>query len=92
MNVVNLDSIKSYFNLLEEIFDEYDFHSNPEAIYNMDETVMPLDPQPPTVIACKGQKKIRYQSSGKKQQITAIGCGSATGLALPPFICCKNSS
>jgi len=52
----------------------------------MDEAGMPLEPRPPKVIAAKGLKKVRYQTSGQKQQITVIGCGSATGQALPPFI------
>ena len=33
--------------LWEQSFDEYDFYSNQEAIYNMDETGMLLDSQPP---------------------------------------------
>ena len=52
----------------------------------MDETGVPLEPRPPKVIAQKGKKKIRYQSSGQKQQITVIGCGSVTSQCLPPFI------
>ena len=47
---------------------------------------MPLEPHPPKVIAKRGQKKIRYQTSGQKQQITVIGCGSATGHVIPPFV------
>ena len=47
---------------------------------------MPLEPKPPKIVAKKGVKKVRYRSSGQKAQITVIGCGSATGQALPPFI------
>lgn len=52
----------------------------------MDETGVPLEPRPPKVIARRGQKKIQYRTSGSKAQITVVGCGSATGQALPPFI------
>ena len=52
----------------------------------MDETGVPLEPRPPKVVARKGQKKIRYRTSGQKAQITVIGCGSAVGQILPPFI------
>ena len=52
----------------------------------MDETGVPLDPKSPKVIARKGAKKIHCRTSGQKAQITVIGCGSATGQALPPFI------
>ena len=41
MNAVNPENVNTYFDLLEEVFDEYDFHSHPEAIYNMDETGRP---------------------------------------------------
>ena len=47
---------------------------------------MPLEPRPPKIVARKGQKKIHYQISGQKQQITVIGCGNATGQAIPPFV------
>jgi len=30
--------------------------------------------------------KVRYHCSGKKGQVTILGCASATGQALPPFI------
>ena len=52
----------------------------------MDETGVPLEPRPPKVIARRGQKKVRYRTSGTKAQITVIGCGSATGQIIPPFI------
>ena len=86
MNAVNSESINHYFDLLEKVFLEYGFNEHPEAIYNMDETGMPLEPCPPKIVAKKGQKKVRYQTSGQKQQITIIGCGSATGHVIPPFI------
>ena len=52
----------------------------------MDETGVPLSPRPPKINAKKGQKKVRYRTTGDKAQITVIGCGSATGQALPPYI------
>ena len=69
--------------MLQEIFDEHNFYGHPEAVYNMDETGMPLEPRPPKVIAAKGQN---YQTSGQKQQITVVGCGSAISHAILSFI------
>ena len=54
----------------------------------MGETGMPLEPCPPKVLTKKGQKKVRYQTSGKKEQITVIGCGNATRQAIPPLNTC----
>ena len=46
MDAINADNLKNYFDQLRQIFDNYDFnnHVHPEAIYNMDETGMPLEP------------------------------------------------
>lgn len=52
----------------------------------MDESGIPLDPRPPKVAAQKGQKKVRYESSGRKNQITIVACGSVTGQPIPPFV------
>ena len=42
--------------------------------------------RPPKVAARKGQKKVRYVSSGRKNQITIVACGSATGQPIPQFV------
>ena len=86
MDMVNSENMKAYFEELQKFFDEYNFHNHPEVIYNMDETGVLLDPCPPKIIAAEGQEKVRYCTSGKNQQITVIGCGNATGQAIPPFI------
>ena len=52
----------------------------------MDEIGIPLELHPPKIIAKKGQKKVRYQMSVEKQQISIIGCGSVMGYVLPHFI------
>ena len=86
MDALNRETINNYFDLLQELNDEFGFDEHPDTIYNMDETGMPLDPRPLKVVAARGQKKVRYRSSGQKAQITVIGCGSATGQAIPPLI------
>ena len=86
MDAINAENLSAYYDLLKSVYDEHGFDSHPEAIYNMDETGVPLEPRPPKVIAAKGKKKIRYRTSGQKSQITVIGCASATGQILPPYI------
>ena len=86
MDALNKESITAYFDLLKSLYDQYNFYGHPEAVYNMDETGVPLEPRPPKVVAKKGQKKVRYCTSGTKAQITVLGCGSATGQIIPPFI------
>ncbi len=86
MDSVNKDVIERYYNLLEETLLEQDLMSSPAQIYNMDESGIPLDPRPPNVIAKRGQKKVRYRVSGKKDQITVLGCANAVGQAIPPMV------
>ena len=86
MDAINDENLRAYYDLLKSVYDEHEFDSHPEAIYNMDETGVPLEPRPPKVVAEKGAKKVRYRTSGQKSQITVIGCASATGQIIPPYI------
>ena len=83
---MNKQSIQNYYDLLEATLKENNLTDCPGQIYNMDETGMPLDPRAPNVVAKAGQKKIRYRQSGKKEQITIIGCGNAVGQSIPPMV------
>ncbi len=86
MDAINVENMKNYFELLKKTLDDYGFDKYPESVYNLDETGMPLCPPSPRMVAKKGQKKVRYCTSGQKSQVTVIGCGSATGQVIPPFI------
>lgn len=83
---MNNENLAHYYRLLKGCLEENDLLTHPEQIYNMDETGVPLDPKPPKVVACKGQKKVRYRTSGKKNQITVLGCANAVGQSQPPFV------
>ena len=82
----NREALESYFTLFKKIMEENKLTDKPGQLYNVDETGMPLDHRPPKVLAVKGQKKVRYCTSGNKSQITVIGCVNATGTAIPPFV------
>lgn len=78
--------IEQYYGLLEKTLEENNLMNSPGQIYNMDETGMPLDPRPPNIVVKCGQKKVRYRVSGKKEQITALGCANAVGQSIPPMV------
>ena len=78
MDCVNPEAMSQYFDLLNDVLEEYGVKTEPERIYNVDETEMPLDHCPPKIVTQKGHKN--------KSQITVIGCVSATGHAVPPFV------
>ncbi len=83
MDCTNSAALKKYFDLLEKCVAKV---RSPAQIYNMDESGIPLDPRPPNIITKSGQKKVRYRVSGKKEQITVIGCVNAIGNSIPPMV------
>ena len=68
MDAMSSENMKAYFDLLSDVYDEFDFGNHSKSIYDMDET------------------GVRCCTSGQKSQATVIGCGSASGQILPPFI------
>ena len=86
LSAINEETLNHYFDMLEDVLKTHDLMDHPERIYNMDETGMPLDPPPPRIVAKKGQKKVRSRTSGRKGQVTVIGCGNAVGQPIPPFV------
>lgn len=83
MDCTNTAALNNYFNLLEKYLEKVE---SPAQIYNMDESGIPLDPRPPNIVTRRGQKKVRYRVSGKKEQITVIGCVNAIGNSIPPMV------
>ena len=86
MDCLNPEAMKQYFDLLKDVLEENDLMDSPGQIYNVNETGMPLDHQPPKIVTKKGQKKVRCRTSDNISQIIVIGCVSASGQAIPPFV------
>ena len=82
----NQEVIDQYFDILEDALEENDLLDKPCQIYNLDETGIPLDPKPLKVVTHRGVKNPSAIGSGKKQQITVVGCVHAGGGYLPPMI------
>ena len=83
---MDAETLNQYYDLLEDTLKENNLMSSPSCVYNVDETGMPLDPKAPKVVAPVGTKKVRYQSPGRKGQITVVACGNAAGQVPPPTI------
>ena len=43
MDALTAENMKSYFDLLRDVYNEFDFQNHPESVYNMDETGVPLE-------------------------------------------------
>ena len=78
--------INNYFDLLEQTLEDNDILENPSQIFNCDETGMPLDHTPGSVIGIRGQKHPRAIVSGVKKQITVLACANAAGNVIPPLV------
>ena len=86
MDAMKNEDLDNYFVTLKSILVDNDLMNKPGQIFNVDESGMPLEHRSPKVVAKKGQKKVRYCTSGNKSQVTVVGCINAIGQALPPFI------
>ena len=86
MNCLSKQVISEYFDLLTEVLTENELLHSPNRIYNVDETGITSDGHAPRVIAKRGQKKVRYRTTGNKNQITVIACVSASGQCIAPFV------
>jgi len=78
MDCLNKDTMSQYFDFLKEVLTESNLMNSPSRIC--------LDGHAPRVVALKGQKKVRYRTSGNKNQVTVIACISAHGQVMPPFV------
>ena len=77
--------LDTYFDMLEATFTDNGLIGKPVQIFNMDETGMPLDPNPSSVIAPVGYKHVSCMRSGDKTQITVVACCNASGSVIPPL-------
>ena len=78
--------INHYFDLLQQTLVDNDLIDSPSRIFNCDETGLPLDHSPKSVVTLKGQKHARVLTSGQKKQITVLACGNAAGYVIPPLV------
>ena len=73
-----------YFQELEITLDNYNLRDKPHLIYNIDEKGVMQNHTPPAVVAGTDFHPPSVVSQ-KGQTTTIIGCGSASGVAVPPF-------
>ena len=78
--------LDTYFDMLEATLTDNGLVGKPVQIFNMDETGMPLDPNPSSVIAPVGYKHVSCMRSGDKTQITVVACCNASGSVILPLV------
>ena len=75
--------VSKYFVELEKILEKYQLKDKPHLIFNIDEKGITQYHTPPAVVS---GNKIHPSAvtAGKSTTTTIIGCGSASGMAVPP--------
>lgn len=76
-----------FMNVLKPILDRAELYCHPERIFNADETSFSLCGRPQRVVCKRGAKSPQFVVGGTgKENITVLGCVSASGVLLPPYI------
>ena len=71
---------------MEECLRINEIYDNPNAIYNCDETGLPLNPPALRVVQKVVVKNLSFVTGGNKSQVTVLACTSAAGQFTPPYI------
>ena len=79
-------ALHKYFDELEETLRANNLLNEPTLIFNCDETGMPLEHVPSSVIVLRGAKHASSVTTGNKAQVTVMACVSASGNVLPPLV------
>ena len=77
-------TVTEYFDELENVLTKYSLKDKPHLIFNVDEKGITQDHTPPSVVAGKDFHPPAV-TSGRSSTTTIIGCGSASGMAVPPY-------
>ena len=72
--------------MLEATLTNNSLVGKPVQILNMDETGMPLDPNPSSIIAPVEYKHVSCMRSNDKSQITVVACCNASGNVILPLV------
>ena len=73
-----------YFNQLEHIIDKYELQNSPHLIFNVDEKGILTNHTPSRIVAGRDFYS-QSITTGKSKTITVLGCGSASGVDIPPY-------
>ena len=76
--------VSNYFEELREIIVKYGLSDKPRMNFNVDEKGISQDHTPPHVISSTLVHPPAV-ASGKSSTVTILGCGSANGMAMPPY-------
>ncbi|CAC5359072.1 unnamed protein product [Mytilus coruscus] len=77
-------NVEKYFASLEHVVHKYNLQDKPHLIFNIDEKGITMNHKPPNVVSgieCNTSSV----TTGRSGTTTILGCGSASGFAVPPY-------
>jgi hypothetical protein len=87
---MNRPQVDAFFDMLGVELDKLGLRHSPQAIYNMDESGLHLHFQPGKVLAAKGDRSVlQVTQSERAENVTVVGCCSATGQFIRPLVIYK---
>ena len=87
-SAVDNDLLHNYFEELTQTLESLQIKNVPENIWNVDETAINLDHNPPKILAKSGTT-LFIMTAGRSSNTTLIASGSALGETIPPCIIFK---
>lgn len=82
---VNSEELSKYFDRMSDILEEVP----PANIFNFDETNITDNPGAKIVLVRRGTKRVENCRDHSLVSISLMGCGSASGIMLPPMVVYK---
>ena len=76
--------VNNYFEELQSVLEKYELTDKPHLIFNVDEKPISQNHKPPHVVASTLFHPPAV-TAGKSNTTTVFGCGSASGMAVPPY-------
>lgn len=77
-------NVKRYFVEVSSILTKYNLFDKPHRVFNVDEKGITPNHAPPHVVSGTGDTP-QAVTTGKSSTVTILGCGSASGVAIPPY-------
>ena len=84
--------LKKYYDMLYKCLDDGGILNKPAAIYNCDESGLPLNPTCHKVVDKAGSRNPSCVTGNGKEQYTVLVCSSATGAVIPPLVVVNRKS
>lgn len=83
----NKETVKVFFDNLQEVYLQFGENLSPGCVYNLDETALTTVHNPPKIVAKRGQKQVGQITSGERGVLVTACCIiSANGGAIPPCL------